>query len=144
MKGNEARTVLITGGAGFIGSNLAERLLQTSETRVRIFDNLSRAGVGRNLAWLNGKTHGNLEVIEGDVRNGEAVRKAVDGVKEIYHFAAQVAVTTSVDDPGLDFQVNAMGTFNVLEAARKSDALAFNPAQAREQGMPLRPGRRPG
>jgi CDP-paratose 2-epimerase len=125
MKGNRARTVLITGGAGFIGSNLAERLLGSPETHIRIFDNLSRAGVARNIAWLKSKAHGNLEVIEGDVRNIEAVRKAVDGATEIYHFAAQVAVTTSVDDPGLDFQVNAVGTFNVLDAARQSGLKPF-------------------
>lgn len=125
MKGNKARTVLITGGAGFIGSNLAERLLQTPETHVRIFDNQSRAGVARNLAWLKSKAHGNLDVIEGDVRDVESVRAAVDGVTEIYHFAAQVAVTTSVDDPASDFQVNAVGTFNVLEAARQSPLKPF-------------------
>ena len=125
MKGNGARTVLITGGAGFIGSNLAERLLGEPETHVRILDNFSRAGVARNLSWLKSKAHGNLEVVEGDVRDAEAVRAAVEGAAEIYHFAAQVAVTTSVDDPELDFQVNAVGTFNVLEAARKSSLKPF-------------------
>jgi len=125
MKGNRARTVLITGGAGFIGSNLAERLLGTPETQVRIFDNLSRAGVARNITWLKNKAHGNLEIVEGDVRDVEAVRKVVDGVTEIYHFAAQVAVTTSVDNPELDFQVNAVGTFNVLDAARQSSLKPF-------------------
>lgn len=125
MKLRETRTALITGGAGFIGSNLAERLLSMRGTRVRIFDNLSRAGVAKNLEWLQKKADGKLEVIEGDVRDPKAVAKAVSGVSEIYHFAAQVAVTSSVLDPATDFQVNAVGTFNVLEAARQSGRKPF-------------------
>lgn len=120
MKPRETRTTLVTGGAGFIGSNLAERLLSTDGVRVRILDNLSRSGVTRNLEWLQKKANGRLEVIQGDVRDAEAVSKAVSGVSEIFHFAAQVAVTSSVLDPATDFQVNAVGTFNVLEAARHS------------------------
>jgi CDP-paratose 2-epimerase len=125
MKLRETRTALITGGAGFIGSNLAERLLSMHGTRVRIFDNLSRTGVLRNLDWLQKKADGNLEVIEGDVRNVKAVARAVADVSEIYHFAAQVAVTSSVQDPSTDFQVNAIGTLNVLEAARLSARRPF-------------------
>ena len=123
MKAETSRTVLITGGAGFIGSNLAEHLLPIRGTRVRILDNLSRKDVARNLEWLQAKARNsgrNLEFVQADVRDGEAVRKAVADVSEIYHFAAQVAVTKSIDDPRHDFQVNAFGTLNVLEAARKS------------------------
>lgn len=125
MKLRETRTALITGGAGFVGSNLAERLLSTHDTRVRIFDNFSRAGVLRNIDWLQKRADGNLEVMEGDVRNVKAVAKAVADASEIYHFAAQVAVTSSVQDPATDFQVNAAGTFNVLEAARLSGRNPF-------------------
>jgi CDP-paratose 2-epimerase len=120
------RRILITGGAGFIGSNLAERLLQTPKTQVRIFDNLSRAGVTRNLAWLESMAKaGNLEFVEGDVRDAAAVSSAVSDVDEIYHFAAQVAVTTSLQNPVTDFQINALGTLNVLEAARLSGRRPF-------------------
>ena len=120
------RTVLITGGAGFIGSNLAERLLAIPNTRVRIFDNLSRAGVSHNLRWLRSLPDADrLEVITGDVRDLRAVQRAVSNVSEIYHLAAQVAVTTSVTDPAHDFDVNAHGTFNVLEAARLSGHKPF-------------------
>lgn len=125
MKLRETRTALITGGAGFIGSNLAERLLSAHGMKVRIFDNLSRAGVMRNLEWLQKKADGRLEVIQGDVRDAKAVAKAVSGVSDIFHFAAQVAVTSSVRDPATDFQVNAVGTFNVLEAARLSGQKPF-------------------
>lgn len=120
-KTDHSKIVLVTGGAGFIGSNLVERLLAEPETRVRIFDNLSRAGVERNVEWLQSLPQSSrLQVIEGDVRDAAAVRRAVDGASEIYHLAAQVAVTTSVEDPATDFEINAIGTFNVLEAARRS------------------------
>lgn len=121
MKSESVRTVLVTGGAGFIGSNLVERLLTMPGMRVRIFDNLSRVGVVRNLDWLRSKAEpGTLEFVEGDVRDAAAVEKAAVDASDIFHFAAQVAVTTSVDDPARDFHVNALGTFNVLEAARLS------------------------
>lgn len=126
MAQSTGRTVLITGGAGFIGSNLAERLLAIPGTRVRIFDNLSRAGVEHNLRWLRSLSGGDqLEVVTGDVRDGRAVQRAAYDASAIYHLAAQVAVTSSITDPGHDFEVNARGTFNVLEAARLSDHSPF-------------------
>jgi CDP-paratose 2-epimerase len=110
-------TVLITGGAGFIGSNLAHRLLSRCET-VRILDDLSRPHVDRNLAWLR-QVHGDrLDLVVGDVRDASAVREAMGDVSFVYHLAAQVAVTTSLTDPMHDFEVNARGTLVVLEAAR--------------------------
>lgn len=126
MKNGSARTVLITGGAGFIGSNLAERLLSEPDTQVRVFDNFSRSGVMHNLKWLRSLPESSrLEIIKGDVRDARAVQQAVSGVSEIYHLAAQVAVTTSVDDPATDFEINAGGTFHVLEAARLSGRKPF-------------------
>jgi CDP-paratose 2-epimerase len=111
--------VLITGGCGFVGTNLAHRLLSAG-TPVRLLDDLSRPGVEQNLAWLQAR-HGSLvEVRENDVRDPGAVRRAVRGVSFVYHLAAQVAVTTSLADPVRDFEVNAMGTLNVLEAIRTS------------------------
>ena len=116
-----ARNALITGGAGFIGSNLTERLLREPGTQVSILDNLARRGVEHNLDWLRSLPNADrLTIIQGDVRDTAVVKKAVCNVDEIYHLAAQVAVTTSVDDPATDFDVNARGTFNVLEAARSS------------------------
>src|SRR5215510_4291099 len=94
----QVRSVLIFGGAGFIGSNLAHHLLTRTEARVHVFDNLSRAGVRHNLEWLR-KAAGNsgrLQVTIGDIRDSRLVERAVAPVTEIYDFAAQVAVTTSV------------------------------------------------
>jgi len=114
-----SRPVLITGGAGFIGCNLAHRLLSEGRN-VILFDNLSRSGVARNLAWLR-DTHGSaVEAIIGDVRDADAVAKAVARAGQVFHFAAQVAVTTSLDDPLDDFSVNARGTLNVLEGIRRA------------------------
>lgn len=109
--------VLITGGAGFIGSNLAYDLLQKGHM-VRILDNLSRKGAETNLGWLNKNYPKGLEFVRGDVRDSTCVQEAVQGVQVIYHFASQAAVTTSILDPQSDFEINVMGTFNVLEAAR--------------------------
>jgi CDP-paratose 2-epimerase len=108
---------LITGGAGFIGTNVAARLLENGG-RVRIVDNLSRAGVESNLRWLCDTFGDRVERVIADVRDREALARAVDGVGEVYHFAAQVAVTSSLDDPLFDFSVNAGGTLNLLEALR--------------------------
>jgi CDP-paratose 2-epimerase len=108
---------VIIGGAGFIGANLAHRLLAQGET-VRIFDNLSRAGVERNVEWLSELYGSRFEFRRGNVVDLGAVREAVAGAESVFHFAAQVAVTTSLIDPLHDFEVNARGTLNVLEAIR--------------------------
>ncbi len=111
---------LITGGAGFIGSNYVARCLSRKE-KVVIFDNLSRSGASLNLEWLSDQFgRESFELIRGDVRDEAAISEAVRGADRILHLAAQVAVTTSVTDPRSDFEINARGTFNTLEAARAS------------------------
>lgn len=111
---------LITGGAGFIGSNYVHRLLKRGE-KVTIFDNFVRAGAPRNLAWLKKEFGENaFEVMVADIRDADRIAEAAKGVDVIVHLASQVAVTTSVTNPREDFEVNALGTFNVLEAARLS------------------------
>jgi CDP-paratose 2-epimerase len=120
------RSALIFGGAGFVGSNWAEYLLKHTEARVHIFDNLSRPGVQRNLDWLRQQADPDrLTITVGDVRDAALVQRAARGATEIYHFAAQVAVTSSVANPREDFEVNALGTLNVLEAARKGGRQPF-------------------
>jgi CDP-paratose 2-epimerase len=121
------RSVLIFGGAGFIGSNWADYLLAKTDANIHIFDNLSRDKVENNLRSLRSRrgAASRLKITVADVRDARAVAKAVFGVTEIYHFAAQVAVTTSLDDPRNDFEVNAGGTLNILEAARQSGNRPF-------------------
>ena len=108
----------ITGGAGFIGSNCADYFLQQGHT-VTIFDNLSRVGSQANLEWLH-EQHGSqrLMVIRGDVRDYPTLEEVIPGAEVVIHLASQVAVTISVQDPREDFEVNALGTFNMLEAVR--------------------------
>ncbi len=115
-----SRNYLITGGAGFIGSNYVQRLLKRGET-VTVYDNLSRGGAPVNLRWLR-ESFGDssFKMVQADIRDVEAVRKAAEQADVIVHLAGQVAVTTSVQEPREDFEVNALGTFNVLEAARLS------------------------
>jgi CDP-paratose 2-epimerase len=114
------RHFLITGGAGFIGSNYVSRLIRQGE-QVTIFDNLSRKGASLNLEWLRDEYGPNtFHLIQDDVRNARAITAAAKGIDVLVHLAAQVAVTTSVTNPREDFEVNALGTFNTLEAARVS------------------------
>jgi CDP-paratose 2-epimerase len=113
----DGQVALITGGAGFVATNVADRLLRL-DYRVRLFDNLSRAGVDRNVAWLRARHPGRVELVVGDVRDAVALRDAAHDAACVFHLAGQVAVTTSIDEPLLDFDVNARGTLNLLEVLR--------------------------
>ena len=114
---SRARPTLVTGGAGFVGTNLADRLLRDGR-RVRVLDDLSRPGVERNLRWLEEEHGALLEVDVADLRHEAAVGRATRHVDAIFHFAAQVAVTTSLDAPMEDAAINIQGTLNLLEEAR--------------------------
>lgn len=118
--------VLIIGGAGFIGSNLAHHLCSQGQ-KIKVLDNLSRGGTRLNIQWLREK-HPTIDFINADIRNLNEILPHFKDVAAVYHVAAQVAVMTSLKDPTFDFQVNALGTLNVLEAIRKSNtdpALVF-------------------
>lgn len=115
---HERNAVLITGGAGFIGTNLADRLLSDGR-RVIIYDNLSRRGSESNLSWLFAKHGPRLGFEQGDTRNFGALRAVVKQASTVFHFAAQVAVTDSLVNPRFDFDVNAGGTLHLLEAIRE-------------------------
>lgn len=109
---------LITGGCGFIGSNLAAEVLKRGE-ELFVFDNLFRYGSSANLDWL--RTKGEFKYYPYDIRNNNDIETVIKEVKPdyIFHLAGQVAMTTSIANPRLDFEVNAMGTFNLLDAVRK-------------------------
>jgi CDP-paratose 2-epimerase len=113
--------LLITGGAGFIGCNLADRLAGEGEN-VLIYDSLARPGVAANLEWLRARHPRRVSSVVADLRDAAAVADAVRQSAAVFHLAAQVAVTTSMQDPVTDFQVNLQGTLNVLEALRRKPA----------------------
>lgn len=108
---------LVTGGCGFLGSNLAAEAIRRGGDVV-VFDNLYRVGSSRNLEWL--RTPGDLHFVHGDVRSAHDVERVIKGFKPdvVFHVAGQVAMTTSLQNPRYDFEVNALGTLNVLEAVR--------------------------
>jgi CDP-paratose 2-epimerase len=111
------RTVLITGGAGFIGANLANRLAQAGH-HVVVYDALTRPGVAANLSWLQASHPDRITAVVADIRDADRIAQCVADVEAVFHLAAQVAVTTSLDAPMTDFAVNLGGTLNLLEALR--------------------------
>jgi CDP-paratose 2-epimerase len=112
------RRVLITGGAGFLGVNAAVHLIERG-WQVTVLDNLSRAGTERNLHWLITQHPARTTFVKEDIRDASVLTEHVKNQDAILHLAAQVAVTTSLVDPETDFEINARGTLNLLEAARK-------------------------
>lgn len=118
-KASEEDHLLVTGGAGFLGVNLADRLAGEGH-RVLTLDNFSRLHVEENWEWLRARHGARVELVRGDIRDAPQVEAAVGKAAAVFHLAAQVAVTTSLQDPVEDFEINARGTLNLLEAVRKS------------------------
>ncbi|MGH2791301.1 MAG: SDR family oxidoreductase [Actinomycetota bacterium] len=136
--------VLVTGGAGFIGSNLVRRLLSLGHN-VRVLDNLSTGSLD-NLDGLEGS----VDVVRGDIRDGEVVRQVCRGVEVVYHLAALPSVSRSVRDPLASHEVNATGTLTVLIAARDAEVRRFvyassssvygdTPTLPKREDMPVSP-----
>ena len=113
-----SRPFLVTGGAGFIGSNLADRLAREGQD-VLVFDALARPGVERNLRWLQQRHPRRISLAQADIRDAAAVRDAATRCSGVFHMAAQVAVTTSLQSPMDDFDVNVRGAMHLLEALRR-------------------------
>ena len=111
------RPVLVTGGCGFIGCNMADRLASRG-SGVIVLDNLARAGVRENAQWLKSRHRERIDIVVADIREPIPVIEAVRDAGAVIHLAAQVAVTDSVVDPVVDFDINARGTVNILEAIR--------------------------
>lgn len=109
---------LITGGCGFLGSNLAAEVLAKGH-ELNVFDNLSREGSSKNLDWL--KSLGDFKFTHGDIRVVNDIERVIKETKPdvIFHLAGQVAMTTSLADPRRDFEINVIGSLNLLEAVRK-------------------------
>jgi CDP-paratose 2-epimerase len=118
------KTMLVTGGAGFIGVNASAYFAERGWD-VIIFDNLSRKGADKNLDWL--RSNRQIRFIQGDIRDAERVNRAVADhePKAIIHLAAQVAVNSSVSNPRTDFEINALGTLNLLEGIRNHSPGTF-------------------
>lgn len=110
--------ILITGGCGFLGSNLASYGIG-KKYNITIFDNLSRHGSYGNLLWL--KEFGNFNFIHGDIRNKNDIESIIkqNNFDAIFHLAGQVAMTTSIENPYKDFEINSLGTLNILDSVRK-------------------------
>ncbi|HEX8442613.1 MAG TPA: SDR family NAD(P)-dependent oxidoreductase [Allosphingosinicella sp.] len=117
MSPTDTRPVLVTGGAGFIGCNIANKLAEDGH-EVLIYDALSRRGVETNLAWLQERHSGLITSVIADIRDEDELARAAREAKAVFHMAAQVAVTTSLVDPREDFEINLKGTLNLLDALR--------------------------
>jgi len=117
--------ILITGGIGFIGTHLSDYFLSRGE-RVIVIDNFSRRGADLNAEWLRGRHGALLEIVRADLRTDvDVLKKYIEKAEAVFHLAAQVAVTNSLEDPREDFEINILGTVNLLETIRASDNRPF-------------------